>query len=139
MKDENNQVVNWLKIVALKFVKNETAKIFYKYNFDDEYTGKIIHSFIWKCSRWLLSGINIRGARRPNRLSFDILKPAYTQRIPISQEKRLDLMNLCKPTKERASLIPECFHQFYASLPSAASKRNVAPEPGVGSDFDDDD
>jgi hypothetical protein len=87
----------------------------------------------------LFSAINIRGARRPNRLTFDLLKPAYGHRIPISEEKKKDLLNLCKATKERPSLIPECYHQFYTALPSAANGRNAAPEPGVESDYDDDD
>lgn len=47
----------------------------------------------------------------------------YSKPLPISQEKKKDLLKLCVK-----NVIPDAFHNFYKSLPSIPLKKDIAPE-----------
>ena len=60
--------------------------------------------------------------------------PAYSSRIPISENKKKDLNKMCKD-----GIIPETYHGFYEGLDSESLLRDELPEPDVLEDDDDDD
>lgn len=109
--DTNNQKVQWLKIKCLRFKKSSPYIIEYKYDYFGEY-----------------SQLDIRGNKRrfPDINFQDLnLKILYKRLLPISKEKKSDLLNLC-----RKGIIPEEYHGWYNSLPVSGSVNNEpAPEP----------
>lgn len=48
----------------------------------------------------------------------------YTERIPISQAKKRDLLKLCRDNQ-----IPKYYHSFYENLPDSETVRDRLPEP----------
>uniref|UniRef100_A0A915JPC4 Uncharacterized protein n=1 Tax=Romanomermis culicivorax TaxID=13658 RepID=A0A915JPC4_ROMCU len=121
-KDDNGSTLNWLRIVALKFESAIPAKFFFKYEFDDEYTG-----------------VSYMPASHPHLLKWASLVPAYKKLLPISEAKNKDLISMCKAKNGQLPLIPKVYHGFYEELPSSKQQKNTAPEPStVDSDYDED-
>lgn len=106
LKDENGNTVKWLEIKCLRYEKANPDIIKFRYNYNDPY---------------IL--LNVRGRGRKH--SVNEIKRAYHQLLPISKQKKEDLMKLCK--KE---IIPEELHAWYASLPSA-NIPDTTNEPAV--------
>lgn len=101
--DTEGRKVSWLKIKRLKFEKSETDLIFYSYCFEGEYRS-----------------INVAGRKKKK---FAGIEKLYKKPIPIPQVKKEDLLKLC-----RTGVIPEEFHGWYASLPSAGKTKKRAPD-----------
>ena len=63
------------------------------------------------------------------------LPQKYSSRIPISSAKKKDLVNLCKN-----GTIPREFHEYYKTLPSSQSTKDILMEPDANeSDLDTED
>lgn len=110
-RDENGDVVSWLKIKCLKFEKNSPSTMYYRYDHTSEY-----------------KRIDIRGKTRLRRNISGLpdLKPAYARCLPISEQKKDDIMKLC-----RKGLIPEETHHWYETLPVTMMATDRLPEPDV--------
>ncbi|CAB3254115.1 unnamed protein product [Arctia plantaginis] len=54
------------------------------------------------------------------------LKQLYLNPFPVSEAKKRDLLSLC--TKK---IIPEEYHGWYSSLPTATNEADHLPEPSV--------
>lgn len=101
--DENGEKVNWLKIKCLKFEKAHPNAIFYRYDHSSEYKKIDI----------------IQQRSRRNRITQNVeLKQAYNAVLPISMQKKNDLVKLC-----RSGLIPDELHDWYKNLPVNGSLR----------------
>lgn len=100
--DENGEKVNWLKIKCLKFEKAYPHAIFYRYDHSSEY-----------------KKIDIQQRSRRNPITQNVeLKQAYNAILPISIQKKNDLLKLC-----RSGLIPDELHDWYKNLPANGSLR----------------
>ena len=80
----------------LRFAKDQPNVILFKYDFDDNFrTIKV-------CVSW-------------RRKSSDALKKeakqAYKERLPVSEAKKNDLVNLCN-----SNIIPKAYHMYYRQL-----------------------
>jgi hypothetical protein len=53
---------------------------------------------------------------------MDTIPPCYNAKLPITQAKKNDLLGLCKK-----GIIPEEYHPYYHSLPTATSARDLIP------------
>ena len=77
----------------------------------------------------------MRPSRR-GRPEDDVQLPRkYTNRLPIAESKKADLISLCV-----SHVIPEDYHGFYKHLPSSGTAKDILPEPyqeneDLGSDF----
>jgi len=100
-KDENGNVVNWLKIKVLRFEKANKNVVQYKYRYADDFTK-----------------INILG--RGRRCIMSDLKPCYKAMLPIAALKKADLLSLCK-----SGVIPSEHHLFFKNLPSLKQVSNI--------------
>lgn len=116
IKDENGEKVNWLRIKMLKFSKSMPSVIEFSYDYDEK-NYKKIHT-------------SSRG-RQP-RITKEIIQPCYKTLLPLSKEKKKDLVKLCEK-----GIIPQELHPWYKSLPEASNKRDCMPEPGVDDDEDE--
>ena len=56
-------------------------------------------------------------------------KQKYKHKIPISEAKKKDLLDLCKD-----GTIPEDFHSYYDKLPSSVKVKDKVPEPDLYDD-----
>lgn len=110
-RDENGDVVSWLKIKCMKFAKNSPGTMFYRYDHSSEY-----------------KRIDIRGKTRlqKNIANIPELKSAYIRCLPISKQKKDDIIKLC-----RKGLIPEETHHWYETLPVITMAVDRLPEPDV--------
>lgn len=102
----------------MKFEKTSPQVIFYRYD----------HTSVYKK---IFVDKNIKGRPRKDVVQ---LKKAYNSLLPIAEEKKKDLLRLCKQ-----NIIPEEFHGWYSKLPSKKLKKNTVPEPYFCSDDDLDD
>nr|KAG5709107.1 hypothetical protein BaRGS_028563 [Batillaria attramentaria] len=69
---------------------------------------------------------NKRVTRRRQPDLAQIIRPRYTEKLPVSEAKKRDLVSLC-----RSGVIPEDHHPFYENLPTASSKVDRLEEPDV--------
>ena len=99
-----NKKLNWLRMKWIQYRKLEPDFIYFKYDFDAEF-----------------SAIKIRDCNRKTKTPEIPFK--YKDRLPISESKKKDLLSLCDEL-----VIPEEYHPFYARLPSE-SKVDKLPEP----------
>ncbi|CAK1600206.1 unnamed protein product [Parnassius mnemosyne] len=102
---ENGEKVCWLKIKCLRFEKELPGFIKYRYDYDGPYN--------------LLNTLCKPGRptrRTPNSkmptINTEDLPPAYKQCLPITKQKKKDLLQLCKK-----NIIPKELHGWYESLP----------------------
>lgn len=100
----------------MRYEKKNPGIVLFKYNYSEENFEELD-----------VGKSKIR--RQPNMPTS--LNNLYNAEIPISQAKKTDLMKLCKK-----GAIPAEYHAWYASLPSA-NKKDVAPEPGLQSDSEE--
>lgn len=106
-RDEDGNVVNWLRVKSFRYVKDEPGVMYYKYNYSENY-----------------KRIFVYGRGRPSaRLT---LTPAYTGKHAISEPKRKDLLKLCTKLA-----IPEEFHGWYNAIPSSKRVTDRTPEPAA--------
>ena len=106
-------MVNWLKVKWFKYEKKNLCKIFYKYNYSNEFRE------IDVCGK----SRGRRSARTP------VLKPLFTKPPALSEAKHRDLMSLCS---DRA--IPVDYHPFYASLKHGKGASDTLNKPDVDAD-----
>ncbi|CAI6355322.1 unnamed protein product [Macrosiphum euphorbiae] len=103
----SNEKLNWLKVKSFEFRKDSPFIVGYKYDYFDEYKYIDVRS--------------TKGSRRSGgNISMDdiVLKQLYTKALPISVEKKKDLINLCNK-----NVIPSIYHNFFFNLPSLSNKR----------------
>lgn len=104
---EDGTKLQWLKVKAFRFVKEEPGVIGYSYD----------HSGVFQ-------SINTFGrGRQPKNTK---LYAAYSCLQPISQAKHNDLVKLC-----RSGIIPVELHAWYENLPTAAGVHDCTHEPAV--------
>ncbi|CAH2078818.1 unnamed protein product, partial [Iphiclides podalirius] len=101
-KDENGDRINWLKIKSFRFRKDRPGKIEYKYMHSEEYKTISVHCI-----------------GRPRTLPTR-LPQLYKKRLPISVQKKKDLLKLC-----RQGAIPEDF-PWYKQLPTSSTAEDYA-------------
>nr|KAG5693073.1 hypothetical protein BaRGS_010632 [Batillaria attramentaria] len=109
--DKNNKRVSWLKMKVIHFCKGQDTMHF-KYGFDD--------------SEYHQLCLSSSSARRRQPDLAQIIRPRYTEKLPVSEAKKRDLVSLC-----RSGEIPEDHHPFYENLPTAISKVDRLEEPDV--------
>lgn len=105
--------VNWLLIRWLQVRQDCQNKIFVNYTFDQ--------------TKFLEVAVQFDGLRKKSRAvkwpaSDADLDKCYNSKLPISIQKKKDLMNLC--TK---SIIPEDFHGYFESLKTSNTARDKIP------------
>ena len=69
-----------------------------------------------------------KNASLPKNVSLPSLTKAYSSQLPISAEKKNDLLSLCKELT-----IPKEFHTYHTTLKSNSAVRDCLAEP----DFDE--
>ena len=62
------------------------------------------------------------------------METCYTEKLPVSEPKKRDLISLCKE-----SIIPSDCHGFYENLPSNKKVKDKLPVPDVLEDEQDSD
>jgi len=101
--DNYGDQVSWLKIKVMKYEKNKKGIIQFKYNYsDNEYRS-----------------IHVGGKGRPSKLPEN-LKMLYDKQLKISENKKKDLMKLCK-----SEAIPKDFHNWYQNIPFSSKKKDT--------------
>lgn len=113
-KDEFGNTVSWLSIKCLKYEKKHPYIIKYRYDYSSDYVR-----------------IHVKGRGRPFTMPEN-LKRLYMNVIPISNEKKNDLLRLCT-----SGVIPQELHAWYRSLPSSATQKNHVPMPAVEDNSED--
>lgn len=82
----------------------------------------------------MLEKKNVRSLIASTNKSNLELNCLYSKPLPISHEKKKDLLKLCEK-----NVIPDVFHNFYKNLPSIPLKKDKAPELGESdSEVDED-
>ena len=99
-KGTKNEKVNWMKVKWIRVSKSNVTSIFVNYGFDDS-------NFI----ELAVADKPTRG--RPQNIGKAKLQSLYCQKLFISEEKKKDLLSLCK-----SGIIPSKHHRFYDSLES---------------------
>ena len=114
--------VNWLKVVWIQIRKTHPLSVFLNETFEPR---KILE-------------IKVAASTRSQNFLQQIpsnLDVRYSKKIPISKNKKNDLLSLCK-----SGLIPQEFHSFYEQLPCTENKSDCIPMPVLSdSEFDNDD
>ncbi|CAH1643294.1 unnamed protein product [Spodoptera littoralis] len=112
---ENGEKVCWLKIKCLRFQKDLPGFIKYRYDYDGPYN--------------LLNALCKPG--RPTRrtqnsemptINTEDLPRAYKQCLPITKQKKKDLLQLCKK-----NIIPKELHGWYEGLPCLNEDQGTPP------------
>lgn len=109
--DTEGNIMNWLKVKCFEYRKDNPYIVGYKYDYFSEY------QFINVGKK------NVRSKIKSTNKSNLELNCLYSKPLPISQEKKNDLLKLCVK-----NVIPDAFHNFYKSLPSIPFKKDIAPE-----------
>ena len=117
-KDANGNIVQWMNIKHLCYMKNQPDAIFFKYNVESAELGTILTS-------------QTRGKITPVS-QLPVANLYACQECPrISTAKYNDLQDLC-----RSLCIPKDYHAFYESLPRTSTVSDVLPEPDIDDDSD---
>jgi len=112
-KDTEGNIMNWLKVKSFEYKKDNPYIVGYKYDYFSEY-------------QYINVGKkNVRNRIASTNFSNLELNCLYSKPMPISHEKKKDLLKLCNK-----SVIPDKFHNFFKNLPSIPLKKDKAPEPG---------
>ena len=113
--------INWLQVKWIQVRKESPKSVFVNYSFDPQN----------------FQEINVeRTTRKKGRLfkwpeSEKDLTLCYDTKLPISMQKKNDLVALC--SKE---IIPEEFHSYYESLPSSKKETDFVPMESSDEDTD---
>ena len=120
LNEVTGEKVHWMKIKWLQYRKCEQDHIFFKYQFNEQEFHKLkVKS----------------GATRRNSLSIDMeMETCYTEKLPVSEPKKRDLISLCKE-----GIIPSDCHGFYENLPSNKKVKDKLPVPDALEDEQDSD
>ncbi|KAK7094532.1 hypothetical protein V1264_006082 [Littorina saxatilis] len=114
--DIAGQKVNWLKLKALRFEKNREEEVLYKTSFDQPYqTIKVAG-----------------GSKRGRAAPVHTIPYLYSQKLPISEAKKTDLLYLCS-----SGVIPEEHHSFYTSLIVSPAAMDRLPQPDINEQDND--
>ena len=108
-RDNNGNVVRWLKIKWMRYLKSSLDTIHFKYEYDGEFTALKVN----KC---------VRG--RPLSTEPVELLPLLSEAPSISQAKFKDLQYLCDTLA-----IPRAYHAFYKSLKHDGKAPDALTEP----------
>ena len=73
-----------------------------------------------------VKGITHCRRRRVPTTNINEIPKRYSQRIPVSEVKKKDLNDLCDTL-----VIPERYHHFYRTMPSAKTTRDRLDEPDI--------
>ncbi|KAH3698096.1 hypothetical protein DPMN_116022 [Dreissena polymorpha] len=116
------QRINWLKVKWIQVRRDNQRSVFVNYSFDDNQFQEIQ---VQKTTR------KQKGVHNtwPNRESD--LKRCYDTKLPISIQKKNDLVNLC--SKET---IPEELNSYYESLPTSSKEKDFVPMESDEEDTD---
>lgn len=109
--DENGDTVNWLKVKCFKYQKSSENTIFYRYDHTSPY--KKINT-------------QLKKRQKTSSIAIETIPRLYNSRLPISVEKKKDLLMMCKK-----NIIPIELHGWYESLPSSTKVPNTNPEPSI--------
>lgn len=107
--------VNWLKVKVLKVTKEFPDEIQIKYEYDEEF-------------RKINVTRSVRG--RPPAIARDL--PKYGGKLPISEAKKKDLLDLCD-----SLVIPAIYRGFYESLPTSKSAKDQLALPDINDEDSD--
>ncbi len=122
----NGLAVKWNSVRWIRVLKMKPYTMLYKYNFDD-------NEFY---------SVDIRKKKKSTRQSMEEAEadslqvgPKYDQCLPISKEKKKDLLRLCE-----TGAISEVYRSFYDKLPCDGAKKTRLAEPDLcDSDIEEDD
>ncbi|KAF6212581.1 hypothetical protein GE061_013106 [Apolygus lucorum] len=103
-KDENKEKVNWLEVKNFRFRKDNPGRMEYKYHHSDSY-----------------KTISVYSHGRPQNLPIT-LPALYKRTLPISMQKKKDLLKLC-----RQGVIPATFRPWYEKLPTSNTAQDFLP------------
>ncbi|XP_062577208.1 uncharacterized protein LOC134239069 [Saccostrea cucullata] len=112
----NGTKINWLNIKWLRFMKEDSENILFKYDFEEEFR------------KMKVTGSGKRG--RPEKSKN--LPRKYNGKQPVSQAKKKDLLNLCK-----SKVISPEYHDYYKNLPCSNNVVDRLPEPDADEDDTD--
>ena len=117
--DTDGKQVHWLKIKWIRYMKTENDTLFFKYRMPEPF-----------------KHLKIRGNSRRKRADVTIheLPRRYDRRLPISDAKKRDLLDLCY-----LGIVPKKHHSYYLAIPSNTSVPDRLAEPDVTEDIDSDD
>ena len=99
--DQDGTKVNWLKIKRLRLEKASPGVFFYSYNFEDE-----------------LKSVKVTGRGRPATMP-SVIQKLYNSQLPISKEKKRDLMKMC-----HSNIVPKELYSWYESIKDSANAWN---------------
>ena len=104
-RNSNGDSVNWMAIRSLRFEKAFPDRIAYKTDFGQ--------------SEYMI----MEQRRKRGRHGNSTLQPLYFQPLPISVEKKRDLLSLCK-----SKIIPDCYHSFFQQLSTHDTVLDLVPD-----------
>ncbi|XP_022835154.1 uncharacterized protein LOC111362667 [Spodoptera litura] len=103
--------INFQDAVWIQYRKDNPKSIFIKTDYNDE----------------TFKEFNIKPKR--GKSTCIVPKNIYTERMPISKQKKRDLLKLCTDNQ-----IPKYYHSFYKNLPDSEAIEDRLPEPDVEED-----
>jgi len=109
--DTEGNIMNWLKVKCFEYKKNNPYIVGYKYDYFSEFIFNNVGKKNFGSKIASTNGNNLE------------LKCLYLKPLPISHEKKKDLLKLCEK-----NVITDMFHTFYKSLPSIPLKKDQAPD-----------
>lgn len=119
LNDTEGNKIYWSKIKEIKVASTNPQSVYFKYDYDDDFTEMNIG---------LTSTKNIRKRKSASTAAASsianaVLQPAYDGPVSISKALHEDLSSLC-----RINAIPLHYHSFYNSLKSTNSTEAVLGE-----------
>lgn len=102
--------INWMQIKWIQVRKEEMTAIFVNYTFEEEKFQKVC--VLTKTRK----SASVKRLAEPDR--------CYSSKIPISEMKKKDLVNLCSK-----GVIPEEYKHYYCALPTAKNLKDKVPVP----------
>ncbi|CAH1109438.1 unnamed protein product [Psylliodes chrysocephalus] len=135
-KGNNNEAVKWMKIKRIKYVKGETAKIFFNYDLSEDFkfmkTSDIVNNNnspapVTRLKKKKMTNAgNLKDESPIDRPIPISLEKLYKSPLPISVLKKKDLLKLCKK-----GIIPEELHAWINSLSTASSVIDRIPDVAI--------
>ncbi|CAH2100600.1 unnamed protein product [Euphydryas editha] len=113
LNDTKGKRIYWSKIKQIKVTYTNPHSLYYKYEYDEDFSEMITASTSTENTRKRKSTTNAT----TSSVTDVILKPAYNGPVPISKALHEDLLSLC-----RINAIPHNYHSFYNSLISTITE-----------------
>ena len=123
--EQSLKIIPWMKVKCVKVTKGCLDEIEVKEQYNEPYK-KMLLIDVKRPERQRTRASKGQPAMAVN---LAMLKPAYTQPLPVSVAKKADLLKLCK-----SGIIKTQFHSFYESLLTADTVRDCLPEPDCTED-----